>query len=168
MSMSTARELFTHELSDTLSAEQIIHKMLGEVVKETKLPDAKKAYEKHRAETEQHIANVEAAFKAIGEKPERTTCHAAVGLKEEHDALKDEKPTDHALELGLLGGAGKTEHYEIASYTLLVQMAKDLGETKAAGLLQENLDQELAMSKQVETLAKAVSKDAKVAEQGTK
>jgi ferritin-like metal-binding protein YciE len=42
-------------------------------------------------------------------------------------------------------------------------MAKDLGETDAAKLLQENLDQELAMSKQVETLAKAVLKDAKAA-----
>jgi ferritin-like metal-binding protein YciE len=161
--MSTAREIFVHELSDTLSAENIIHKMLGQVVKETKLPDAKSAFEQHLEETAQHIANVEAAFKAIGEKPEKTTCHAAVGLSEEHKALKDEKPPDHALELGLLGGAGKTEHYEIASYTLLVQMAKDLGETDAAKLLQENLDQELAMSKQVETLAKAVLKDAKAA-----
>ena len=161
MAMSTARELFVHELSDTLSAENQIYKMLGKVVKETKLPDAKDAYENHREETKTHIAKVEAAFEAIGEKPERTTCLAAKGLGEEHDALAEEKPTDHALELGLLGGAGKTEHYEIASYRLLVQMAKDLGETKAAGLLQENLDEELAMSKTVETLAKAVLKDAK-------
>lgn len=163
MSMSTARELFVHELADTLSAENIIYKMLGQVVKETKLPDAKKAFQSHLDETRGHIANVEAAFKAIGEKPEKTTCHAAVGLSEEHAALREEKPTAHALELGLLGGAGKTEHYEIASYTLLVQMAKDLGEAKAADLLQQNLDQELAMSTQVESLARMVSKDAKVA-----
>lgn len=164
MPMSTARDAFVHELSDMLSAENIIHKMLGQVVKETKLPDAQKAFEKHRDETEEHISNIELTFKAIGEKPEKTTCHAAEGLSEEHKALKEEKPTDHALELGLLGGAGKTEHYEIASYTLLVQMAKDLGETEAAKLLQKNLDQELAMSKTVESLAKAVSKDAKAAE----
>lgn len=167
MTMSTARELFVHELSDTLSAENIIHKMLGQVVKETKLPDARAAYEQHLEETATHIANVEAAFKAIGEKPEKTTCHAAVGLNEEHKALKEEKPKDHALELGLLGGAGKTEHYEIASYTLLVQMAKDLGESEAAKLLQENLDQELQMSQTVEKLAKAVLKDAKVSDKAT-
>lgn len=164
MSISTARELFVHELSDTLSADTIILKMLGQVVKETRLPDAKAAYEQHLEETKAHIANVESAFKAIGEEPEKTTCHAAESLSEEHAALKEEKPTDHALELGLLGGAGKTEHYEIASYMLLVQMAKDLGETEAAKLLPQNLDQELAMSKTVETLAKAVLKDAKAAE----
>ena len=163
MPMSTAREIFVHELSDTLSAENQIYKMLGKVVKETKLPDAKTTYQDHYEETKGHIENVEAAFKAIDEKPEKTVCLAAKGLSEEHDALAEEKPTDHALELGLLGGAGKTEHYEIASYTLLVQMAKDLGETEAAKLLQTNLDEELAMSKRVEQLAKMVSKDAKTA-----
>ncbi len=164
MSMTTARELFVHELSDALSAEKIIHKMLGQVAKETRLPDSQKAFEKHRDETEGQIANLEAVFEAIGEKPEKTTCHAAEGLNEEHKALKEEKPKEHALELGLLAGASKTEHYEIATYTLLVQMAKDLGETEAAKLLQENLDQELATSKIVETLAKAASKDAKAGE----
>lgn len=163
MPMSTARELFVHELSDTLSAENQIYKMLGKVVGETKLPDAKQAYQHHLEETKQHIANVTAAFEAIGEKPEKTVCLAAKGLGEEHDALKEEEPSGHALELGLLGGAGKTEHYEIASYTLLVQMAKDLGETEAAKLLQANLDQELTMSKTVVALAKTVSADAKAA-----
>jgi ferritin-like metal-binding protein YciE len=164
MTMSSARELFIHELSDTLSAENIIYKMLGKVAKETQLPEARKGYEKHLKETEQHIANVEAAFKSLGEAPEKTTCLAAKGLSEEHDALKEEEPTGHALELGLLGGAGKTEHYEIASYTLLVQMAKDLGETEAVKLLQANLDDELTMAKEVEKLATSVSRDAKKAE----
>lgn len=167
MAMSTAREIFVHELSDTLSAENQIYKMLGKVVKETKLPEAKAAYQNHQEETKGHIANVEAAFKAIGEKPEKTVCLAAKGLSEEHDALAEEKPTDHALELGLLGGASKTEHYEIASYTLLVQMAKDLGETEAVKLLQTNLEQELAMDKTITALAKTVSADAKAAVKAT-
>jgi ferritin-like metal-binding protein YciE len=161
MSMSTPRELFVHELSDTLSAENIIYKTLGKVAKETQLPEARKGYEKHLKETEQHIANVEAAFKSLGETAEKTTCLAAKGLSAEHDALKEEKPTGAALELGLLGGAAKTEHYEIASYTLLVQMARDLGETEAAKLLQANLEQEVATLKQVESLAKSLSQDAR-------
>jgi ferritin-like metal-binding protein YciE len=46
-------------------------------------------------------------------------------------------------------------------YTGLIQMAKDLGEREAAQLLQENLDQEKAMAKRVEALAKELSKQAK-------
>ena len=46
-------------------------------------------------------------------------------------------------------------------YTGLIQMAKDLGEREAAQLLQENLDQEKAMAKRVEALAKELGKQAK-------
>jgi ferritin-like metal-binding protein YciE len=167
MSLATPRDLFIHDLSDMLSAENIIRGMLGEVIKETKVPDHKKAFQEHLKETEGHIKNLQAVFKSIGEQPEPIVCHGAEGLKKEHDSLKEEKPTGHVLEMGLLGGASKTEHYEIASYTDLVQMAKDLGEPEAAKLLKENLDQEKAMSKTLETLSKAVGKDYKAMTKAT-
>ena len=163
MSLATPRDLFVHELSDTLSAEQIILKVLGKMVKETKRPELKTAFEQHRAETEQQIANLQAVFKQLGEKAEKTLCFAADGLRKEHDALKEEKPTGLVLELGLLGGAAKTEHYEMASYTMLVQMATDLGETEAATLLKKNLAQEVEAAKKVEAFAKAIGKEASAA-----
>ena len=43
-------------------------------------------------------------------------------------------------------------------------MAKDLGEKDAAGLLQENLDQEKAMAKRVADLTKGMSKEIKAAQ----
>jgi ferritin-like metal-binding protein YciE len=161
MSLATPRDLFIHDLSDMLSAENIIRGMLTEVISETKEPEHKKAFQHHLRETEGHIKNLQAVFKAIGEQPEPIVCHGAEGLKKEHDSLKEEKPSGHVLEMGLLGGASKTEHYEIASYSDLVQMAKDLGETDAAKLLKENLDQEKAMAKTLETLSKAVGKEVK-------
>ncbi len=42
-------------------------------------------------------------------------------------------------------------------------MAKDLGERDVAALLKQNLDQEKAMAKRVEALAKMVGKQAKQA-----
>jgi len=161
MTLATPRDLFVHELSDTLSAEKIILKVLGAMVKETNRPELKQAFEHHREETEQQIANVEAVFKQLGEKPEKTLCFAADGLRKEHDALKEEKPKGLVLELGLLGGAGKTEHYEIASYTMLVQMATDLGETECAKLLRENLAQEVETAKKVDGFAKQIGMEAK-------
>ena len=160
MSLETPRDLFVHELSDTLSAEKIIHKVLGEMITESKRPEVKAAFEHHLKETEQQIANIETVFKQIGEKAEKTLCFAADGLRKEHDALKEEKPKGLVLELGLLGGAGKTEHYEIASYTLLVQMATDLGETESAKLLKENLAQETETARKVEAFSRAIGKEA--------
>ncbi len=161
MSLATPRDLFLHELADTMSAEQIILKMLPELQKEVRLAEAKKAIGDHERETRQQISNLQAVFKQLGEKPEPTTCHAAEGLRKEHDALHEENPSPAVLEMGVLGGAAKTEHYEIASYTGLVQMAKDLKEPEAAKLLQENLAQEKAMAKRVEAFSKTLGKAAK-------
>jgi ferritin-like metal-binding protein YciE len=161
MSLATPRDLFIHDLSDMLSAENIIRGMLTEVISETKEPEHKKAFQRHLKETEGHIKNLQTVFKTIGEQPEPIVCHGAEGLKKEHDSLKEEKPRGHVLEMGLLGGASKTEHYEIASYSDLVQMAKDLGEPDAAKLLKANLDQEKEMAKTLETLSKAVGKEVK-------
>lgn len=161
MALETARDLFIHELSDTMSAEHIILGMLGELETESGNDDVKAAVKQHQVETRHQIKNLEKVFKLLGEKPEETTCYAAEGLKQEHDALKEEDPSPLVLEVGNLAGAAKTEHYEIASYTLLMQMAKDLGESDIAELLKENLDQEKEMGRKVEALAKQVGKDVK-------
>lgn len=161
MSLQTPRELFIHELSDTMSAEHMILDMLEELQKETSNPEVKAAVKSHVAETKQQIKNLEKVFKQLGESPEETTCHAAQGLKQEHEALKEEQPSPLVLEIGNLAGAAKTEHYEIASYTALVQMARDLGEREAVDLLNENLSQEKEMARTVESLAKQVGKEAK-------
>jgi ferritin-like metal-binding protein YciE len=161
MPISTVRELFVHELSDAMSAEQQILKMLPELQQEALNPELKQALKEHEAETKQQVKNLQAVFKQIGEKPEETTCFGVKGLADEHQALHEEDPSPEMLELANVSGAEKTEHYEIVTYTGLIQMAKDLGERDAAQLLQENLDQEKAMAKRVEALSKELSKQAK-------
>ncbi len=161
MALTTARELFLHELSDTLSAENIVLEMLGTLQQETGNSDVKAALKHHETETKGQISTLAKVFTMLGEEPEETTCHAAVGLKKEHQALKDENPSPLVLEIGNLAGAAKTEHYEMASYTGLIQMARDLGETEVADLLKESLDQEKEMARTVESLAKQVGKEAK-------
>lgn len=159
MPLKTPRDLFIHELSDTMSAEHIVLKMLGELESESDDGNAKAAYTHHKSETEHQIGNLEKVFDILGEKPEKTTCFAAEGLKKEHAALKKEKPSAMVQELGNLGGAAKTEHYEIASYTMLVQMAADLGEQQVVDLLTENLHQEEEMASKVESLMTALGKE---------
>ncbi len=162
--METPRELLVHELSDMLSAEHIIAKMLPELRKEAQHPDIRAAFDEHLDQTKGHIDRLEQAFDLLGEKPEKTTCHAAEGLQQEHEALHEEEPSPDVLEMANLLGAAKTEHYEIASYTGLAQMAIDLGERDVAALLKETLAEEKEMSKRVTALAKELGKEAKAAE----
>lgn len=161
MSLETPRDLFIHELSDAMSAEHIIHKVLGEMSQETENSEARKAITDHQKETEQQIQNLEKVFEILGEQPEETTCHAAEGLRKEHDALKEEQPSGNVKELGLLAAANKSEHYEIATYLSLRQMAQDLGENQIVDLLNENLQQEKDMSRSVQSLAAEIGKEVK-------
>jgi ferritin-like metal-binding protein YciE len=165
MAITTPRELFLHELSDAMSAEQQILTMLPELQQEVGHPEFRNALKEHEAETEGHVKNLEAVFTQIGEKPEETTCFGVKGLIDEHQAMHQEDPSPEMLELANLSGAEKTEHYEMVMYTGLIQMAKDLGEKESAQLLQENLEQEQAMAKRVATLAKEIAKDVKAAQQ---
>jgi ferritin-like metal-binding protein YciE len=158
MPLTTPRELFVHELSDAMSAEQQILKMLPELQKEALNHEVQEALKTHEDETRQQITNIKEVFRQLGETPEATTCYAVQGLAEEHKALHKEQPSPEILEMANLGAAAKTEHYEMAMYTGLVQMAKDLGENDAAQLLQDNLDQEKAMAVRVETLARELGK----------
>ena len=158
MPLTTPRELFVHELSDAMSAEQQILKMLPELQSEALNHELKEALEIHEQETRQQVKNIQEVFNQLGGQPEETVCYAVKGLEEEHRALHEEEPTPEILEIANLTVAVKTEHYEMAMYTGLVQMAKDLGETDAAQLLQDNLDQEKAMAARVETLARELGK----------
>jgi len=85
-------------------------------------------------------------------------CYGAEGLKKEHDSFLKEKPAPEILTLFIAGAAAKTEHYEIESYSGLVDMAELMGEREVAGLLQENLAQEEAMAKKAEKLEKKLGK----------
>lgn len=165
--MQSPRELLVHELSDLLSAEQITIEMLKELRDEARHPEVKAAFKEHEAVTREQIKRLNEAFKLLGEEPEETTCFGTEGLKREHDALHEEQPAPEILEMANLLGAAKTEHYEIASYTGLAQLARDLGEREVAALLKETLDEEQEMAKRVTALAKELGKEAKEAAKET-
>jgi ferritin-like metal-binding protein YciE len=163
MAITSPRDLFVHELSDVMSAEQQILKVLPELQQEAQHAELKRALKEHETETKGQVKNLQAVFKQLGEQPEDTTCYGMKGLVDEHQALHAEDPSPAMLERANLSGAAKTEQYEIVAYTGLVQSAKELGEKECAKLLQENLDQEQAMAKRVAALTKEIAKDAKPA-----
>ena len=160
--LDTPKDLLVHELEDMVSAENMIVKMLPELAKEARDPEAKAAFTEHAAETKRQIDRLKRMFELLGEKPEKSTCYATEGLKKEHAALHEEKPSAEVLALGGLLGAAKTEHYEIASYEGLAQLASDLGEREVAALLKETLAEEQAMAKRVAALAKTAGKQSAV------
>ena len=65
------------------------------------------------------------------------------GLIKEGDSIVEEtRGGSMTRDAGIIMAAQKVEHYEIATYGSLVQLAKTLGMNDAAGVLHETLDEE--------------------------
>ena len=116
-------ELFHDTLKDIYFAEKKILATLPKMAKAAQSPDLKKAFEKHRGETEGHVARLEKVFGAIDKKPQAKTCDAIVGITDEGAEIMKEYKGSPALDAGLLAAAQAVEHYEISRYGTL----KDLG-----------------------------------------
>jgi len=152
MPMQSPIDLFVHELSDALSAEQIVVQMLGEAQALVQNPTIKQGLQKHMEESQQHARNVERALQMLGQQPHPVTCFAAVGLRQSLVEVTQSSPSPEVLEGAVVAGACKTEHLEIAGYNGLIQKAQTMGLTEVAQLLQQNLRQEQRMLQQVEQI----------------
>ena len=152
--MQTAHELFLHELSDILDAERKILEALQEQSEESTRPDLQKAFDQHRQQTEKQIQRLEQAFESLEEEPEETECKGIEGLIAEHDEFKEEDPSEDLIDIFNAGAACKVEHYEIAAYTSLINLAQQMGHKKAVKLLNQNLKEEQQTLKKMEGFIK--------------
>lgn len=157
MSLETLDDTLLHELSDLLSAEKQIAKALTKVKNSADSPQVKEMAAQHYEETQQQIENLNQAFSALGEKPEKMVCKGAQGICEENDStIKEEKPKGAIKDIALLSGSARIEHYEIAGYTSAIALSKALRKREVTQLLQANLKQEQAALKKAEALTTAI------------
>ncbi len=154
MAIQNVRELFAHELGDIYDAEQRILQMLPQLANEASDGQVKSAYQYHEQQTRQQVQNLEQCFHILGTQPQRTPCHALAGLQQEHDSFIKENPSAEILTMFDLGGAAKTEHYEIASYQGLIEKANLMGLKNCVQLLQQNLNQEEEMAQKITQISK--------------
>lgn len=152
--MQTAHELFIHELTDILDAEQKLVEALGSQAEESSRPDLQKAFQSHQAQTEKQVERIQQCFEILGEEPEETECKGIKGLIEEHDSFKEEDPSEDIMDVFNAGAAAKVESYEINAYEGLIRLAGMLELTKVEKLLNQNLKEEEATLKKMQAYEK--------------
>jgi len=158
MPMQTPQDLFVHELSDILSGEQIIVRMLEQAQGMVQTEELREGLRMHQEQSLQQAERVQQVIRMVGQEPHPVTCHAAEGLMASLMEVVQSNPSPEVLEGAVVAGACKTEHLEIAGYTGLVEKAKAMGMSEAEDLLKQNLQEEEAMLKQVEKIAKKLTK----------
>jgi len=152
---TTLRRLFTDELRDIYHAERQLVKALPKLAKASTSPDLREALESHLQETEEHVSRLEQAFDLIDETAKTKACAGMLGIVEEGSELIKELDKGAARDAGIIAGAQRAEHYEIAVYGTLMSWAKALGHDDVAELLSSTLEEEKAADEKLSELAEA-------------
>ena len=94
--------LFHDTLKDIYFAEKKILAALPKMEKAARSPELKKAFEKHRGETEGQVGRLEQVFGLIDAKPQGKTCDAIMGIMKEGEGVMEEYKDSPALDAALL------------------------------------------------------------------
>jgi ferritin-like metal-binding protein YciE len=136
-------KFFLDELKDIYWAEKHLLKALTKLGKAATTEELQQAFKDHRAATEEHVERLEQVFEMFGNKAQAKKCEAMDGLTKEADSIiEDTEDGSMTRDVGLIMAAQKVEHYEIATYGSLVQLANTMNLPEIAEILEQTLEEE--------------------------
>jgi ferritin-like metal-binding protein YciE len=140
---SKLQAFFVDQLQDIYWAEQKLVNTLPKMEEAAHSRQLKQAFNSHLQETKNHVSRLEKVFQQIGVPATAKKCPAMAGIVDEGEEIIDETEEGTAQrDVGLIFAGQKAEHYEIATYGGLVQLARTLGYTDAAEILGVTLAEE--------------------------
>ena len=143
MKSSPLHKFFLSALKDIYFAENAIIEALGKMQQAATTEELKEAFEDHQLQTQKHVSRLEKIFRLLEETPEKKECEAIKGIiKEGEEIIKSTEEGSMTRDAALIIAAQKVEHYEIATYGGLAQLAITMGHDKVADLLEKTLQEE--------------------------
>jgi ferritin-like metal-binding protein YciE len=153
-SKALLEEYFINSLRDIYWAEKHLVKSLPKMQKAATSEDLAQAIGDHIPVTEEHVARLEQVFEMMEQKARAKKCEAMEGLIKEGETVINETEKGSATrDVGLIMAAQKVEHYEIATYGGLAQLAKTIGREDIADILGQTLSEEKETDELLTSLA---------------
>jgi ferritin-like metal-binding protein YciE len=138
-------ELFKDSIMDIYWAENHLVKNLPKMIAAATSDKLKSTITDHLEQTKGHVSRLEKVFSLLGEDPLAKKCDAMEGLTKEGEGIIESTEEGTATrDVGIILASQKVEHYEIATYGGLTQLAKTLGLNDIANLLYQTLTEEKA------------------------
>lgn len=151
---SMLESYFMDALKDIYWAEKALTKALPRMAKAATSNELKKAFEQHLNVTKKQIERLEKIFQQMGKKAQGKKCEAMQGLIEESEGIIAETKDDtFTRDAALIISAQKVEHYEIAAYGGLAQLAKTMNKKGIANALGTTLNEEKKTDEQLTRIA---------------
>lgn len=163
---SKLKQLFYFLIKDTYTAEKKVIKFMPELMESATSGELKMALGDHLQESTAHVQRLKEIFAMMNFEKEEGNCSAISGIIREAKEIVDETHEETAQrDAGIIVAVQMIEHYEIATYSALIEMAKTIGHNDAVALLQKNLEEE---KKADEILTKTASTPGGVNEEAVK
>lgn len=137
------KEFLVDGLKDIYFAEYAIMQGLTKMKDAATSDKLKKAIDLHYKQTKIQITRLEEAFGLFDEKPAKKKCEAIIGiLKEGDDILEDTEEGSMTRDAAIIIASQKVEHYEIATYGSLAELARTIDREDVAKILETTLSEE--------------------------
>lgn len=137
------QEFLADEIKDIYWAEKHLVKVLPKMQKAATSEALARAIGDHLEVTKTHVTRLEQVFALLGEKVQAKKCDAMEGLaKEGQSIIEDTEDGSATRDVGIILACQKVEHYEIATYGTLSQLANTLGLSDVADILEQTLGEE--------------------------
>lgn len=137
------KKFFIKSVQDIYYAEHEIEEKLGDIKNKATSEALEDALEDHQLITKKQILRLEKVFKLLNETPKKNKCEAIVGiLKEGDEMISQTKDKSTLRDIAIILACQKVEHYEIATYNGLIQLAVTLNLDKVVQLLETTYEEE--------------------------
>jgi ferritin-like metal-binding protein YciE len=160
MSHNNLKSLYVDELRDLYSSEQQLIKALPKMAKAANSDELRKGFEEHLEQTRQHATRLEQILTALGEPAKGKKCKGMAGIVAEGGEMMSEDFDGALMDAALISAAQRVEHYEIAAYGAVHAYAELMGESEAASLLQQTLEEEKQTDQKLTALSEQINSEA--------
>ena len=152
------QDLFLDSIKDIYWAENHLVKTLPKMQSAAASEELAAAIASHLEQTKGHVQRLNQVFDMLNEKKQAKKCDAMEGITKEGEGIVEDTDTGTpARDTGVIMASQKVEHYEIATYSGIIQLAKKLGYTDVASVLEQTLAEEKETSQKLTQLADSLS-----------
>jgi ferritin-like metal-binding protein YciE len=160
MSQNNLKSLYVDELRDLYSSEQQLIKAIPKMAKAANSDELRRGFQEHLEQTRGHATRLEQILSGLGEPVKGKKCKGMAGIVAEGGEMMAEDFQGALMDAALISAAQRVEHYEIAAYGAVHAYATLLGESEAASLLQQTLDEEKETDQKLTELSEEINSEA--------
>ena len=152
MQMSSFEEMYTAELQEARSFEEMLTDALPRMAKLANHKELVRAFEDHLEETRTHLDHVSELLRLHNAAPAHRDGSVQAMIREA-EKMAEMPPKGPLRDAALIESAQRIEHYEIAVYGTLATFAKGLGRPDDKRILGAILEEEKAADQALTDIA---------------